>query len=165
VAASKLQARGRVAYRRLRPPLSPACSTRIKSESSGRVQLLDLHVRLGPKRWAAVLAAVRVVPATGRDTADYSPGGEPFDAHAPLSQKTALALSFDGARLAARDSGAVYVGAVTKANASVQTPVSLTGNGSINPGALQLWAMPITCSQRRPTRCTLGPDTARPARP
>lgn len=73
---------------------------------------------------------------TNRPTG-YSPGDEPFDAHAPLSQTTALALSLAGARLAAGDSGTVYVSPVTKANAPAQTPVSLTGNGSINPGVLK----------------------------
>lgn len=73
---------------------------------------------------------------TDRPT-EYQPGSEPFDAHAPLSQTTALALSIGGGELAAGDSGTVYVSPVTKANAPAQTPFSLTGNGSINPGALQ----------------------------
>jgi|GEM_PF-5489633 len=78
------------------------------------------------------------IPVWPTDRAtDYFPGDEPFDAHAPLSQTTALALSYGGRALAAGDSGTVYVSPVTKANAAAETPIALTGNGSINPDALQ----------------------------
>ena len=66
----------------------------------------------------------------------YGLGSEPFAAHAPLSQTTALALSIGGVELAAGDSGTVYVSPVTKTNAPTQTSLSLTGNGGINAGAL-----------------------------
>ncbi len=70
-------------------------------------------------------------------TTDYLPGTEPFDAHAPLSETTAVALSYGGTALAAGDTGTVYVSPVIKSSAPAETPVAMTGNGSINNGALQ----------------------------
>ena len=110
-----------------------------EGSSAGGVGAHQSEVAVSPDaRFVTTTNGAPTIPVWPTDRAtDYSPGGEPFDAHAPLSQTTALALSIGGRDLAAGDSGTVYVSPVTKTNAAGQTPFSLPGNGSINPDALQ----------------------------